>query len=316
MKPVTHTWALMLLIIVALTSCKEFIEPDISDKQVKLNAPANNFQSKSYTVNFWWDETEDARNYRLQIVSPGFEQPTQLVADTLVSGNKFSLNLVPGDYEWRVRAENNGYQTAYSQPLKFQVVFSSLKQQTTTLVSPANNQLSNQANISFNWNSLYGATKYRLQVDSDNFAGATVMYEQVTPALQAGFTVPKDRSFQWRVRAENDTAQAQWSGINSITIDRTSPPVVTLANPANSAIVTSPVSLQWNVASTAVRYKLTVLKSDQTTPYNNSFPMLLTATSYSFTSGVTGDRIYWRVTAIDAAGNESAASELRSFDIQ
>lgn len=316
MKPVTLNWTLVLSLIIAFAGCKEFLEPDISDEQVNLNAPANGFQSKSYTVNFWWDKTEDARNYRLQIVSPNFGQPTQLVADTLVTGNKFSLNLVPGEYEWRVRAENNGYQTGYSQPLHFQVVFSSLKQQTTTLVSPANNQLTNQANISFNWNSLYGATKYRLQVDSDNFAGATVMYEQVTPALQSPFAFPKDRNFQWRVRAENDTAQAQWSGINTINVDRIPPPVVVLSAPTNNAILSTPVSLQWGGAATAVKYRLYVLKTDQSTPYNNSFPMLLTGTSYSFASGVSGERIYWKVTAIDAAGNESVASEVRNFDVQ
>ncbi len=46
--------------IVALTSCDAIIEPSISKKQVQLEAPATQYQSSSFTINFWWDEVEHA----------------------------------------------------------------------------------------------------------------------------------------------------------------------------------------------------------------------------------------------------------------
>jgi hypothetical protein len=67
---------------------------------------------------------------------------------------------------------------------------------------------------------------------------------------------------------------------------------------------------------TTANYKLYVYKSDSTTLYNNTYPMLLNTGGYSFNAGTTGDRIYWKVTAVDAAGNESRPGELRSFVLQ
>jgi hypothetical protein len=44
--------------------------------------------------------------------------------------------------------------------------------------------------------------------------------------------------------------------------------------------------------------------------------MLLTTNNYSFNLGNSGDKVYWMVAALDAAGNESAASTQRSFVLQ
>jgi hypothetical protein len=44
--------------------------------------------------------------------------------------------------------------------------------------------------------------------------------------------------------------------------------------------------------------------------------MALTTTDYNFTLGASGDKIYWKVSAVDAAGNEGTASVLRNFVLQ
>ena len=300
-----------------LCSCKEFIEPSITEQQVHLNAPANNYQSTSYTVNFWWDTVEDALSYRLQVVTPDFQNTVALITDTLIKGNKFSFNLTPGTYQWRLRAENGSTQTAYSGTQSFSVLFSSIKQQKVQLGAPANNLLTSQGSLAFSWGSLYGATKYRLQIDTNNFTDENkVVLNQITPSLQSNFVLPKDQLYQWRVRAENDTAQANWSTINTFTYDHTPPEVVNLAAPANSQSITLPVTLQWLSATSAVKYRLYLYKDDSTTAFNSSFPMLLTTSSYTLTQGNFGERIFWKVSALDAAGNESQASAVRSFVLQ
>jgi uncharacterized protein YegP (UPF0339 family) len=313
LKPVLF----FLSVALWLSSCKEFIEPSITSREVQPNAPANNFQSTSYTVNFWWNEVEDALQYRLQIVTPEFSSPSALVLDTLVKGDKFSCNLSPGNYEWRVRAENGSTQTAYSAPRPFTVVFSSIKAQKVQLVSPLNNTLSNQGSTTFSWGSLYGATQYRLQVDTNNFADeGKLVFNQTTPALQFNYSLSKDQSYQWRIRAENDTAQSQWSSINNFTYDHTPPAIVSLTAPTADQTVSLPVSLQWAQSNSAVKYRLYVYRGDSNTLFSSSFPMLINTISYTLTQGNLGDRIYWKLTAIDAAGNESAASTLRSFILQ
>jgi uncharacterized protein YegP (UPF0339 family) len=320
MNPIFKLFTPLILILsgtIWFCSCKDFIEPSLSDKLIHINAPADNYQSTLYTINFWWDTVDDALSYRLQIVTPDFQNTGALITDTLIKGNKFSFNLTPGTYQWRLRAENGSTQTTYSTAQNFSVLFSSIKQQKVQLAAPGNNLLTNQGSLAFSWGSLYGATKYRLQVDTNSFTDENkIILNQVTPALQANFALPKDQSYQWRVRAENDTAQAQWSAINTFNYDHTPPQVVDLTAPANSQSISIPVTLQWAQSATTVKYRLFVYKEDSTTAYNNSFPMLLTTNSYTLTQGNFGERIYWKVSAIDAAGNESQASVLRSFVLQ
>ncbi|PTQ92446.1 hypothetical protein C8P68_11246 [Mucilaginibacter yixingensis] len=310
---------LMLMVLVGglASSCKEFIESDISGSKIQPEAPGNNYQSANYNVQFWWDQVDDALTYRLQVVAPKFDSVSRLVLDTVVKTNVFSINLEPGVYQWRVQAENGSSKTAFSTGRNFTIFFSSIKQQKVQLTSPANGFLTNQATIAFQWGSLYGATKYRLEIDTNSFADEnTLVYNQVTPAQQLNFNFQKDQTYQWRVRAENDTAQAQWSAINTMTYDHTPPNRVNLTAPANNQSLSLPASLQWSATTTATKYKLYVLRADSTTLYNSTFPVALSTTNYNFNLGTTGETIYWKVSAIDAAGNEGQASTLRHFVIQ
>ncbi|MBS7562781.1 hypothetical protein KHS38_00045 [Mucilaginibacter sp. Bleaf8] len=308
-------------LLVALSSllfgCKDFIEPSIKERQVMLNAPGNDYKSTSYTLNFWWNQVEDALQYRLQIVTPKFDSATVIVVDTVVKSDKFAFNLSPGTYQWRVRAENGSSETAYTTPQQFSVLFSSIKQQVVQVNTPGSNLLTTQSNLNFSWGELYGATKYRLQLDTNSFADETkLVLDQATPAQQFTYKLLKDQTYQWRVRAENDTAQSRWSVIRNLTFDSTPPGQVSLTAPAADQSVSSPVTMRWSQVATASKYRLYAFKADGTTRYNDSFPMLINTTSYTLTTGTFGERIYWKVTAIDAAGNEGTASTVRSFTLQ
>jgi hypothetical protein len=298
-------------------SCKDFIEPSIVKRNVVLQAPADQYLSTRYTVGFWWDEVEDALGYRLQVVSPDFGSPGRLVLDTLVKGYQFSADLDPGDYQWRVRAENGSTQTAYTASRSFSILQSSIKTQSVRLLSPADNLLSNQGQLGLQWSSLFGATRYHIQIDTASFADETkLVSEQTIPGTALNFTIAKDQTYQWRVRAENDTATARWSAVGQFSIDRRAPGRVSLNAPSNAEVTNSPVALQWNTVATATRYKLYILKGDSTSAYSQAFPVLVNGTTYNFTPGSPGDRIYWKVSAIDAAGNEGEHSIMRSFILQ
>ncbi|MBW4890128.1 hypothetical protein KXQ82_10395 [Mucilaginibacter sp. HMF5004] len=310
-------WFIVFIGVLAVSACSDLIEKSISGSQVILQTPGNNYQSSSYTLNFWWDKVDNALDYHLQIVTPKFDSVANLVLDTVVKRNTYTFTLPPGKYQWRVRAENGSSATPYSTVYSFTVLYSSIKQQITQLVSPSNNTFTNQNPYTFQWQSMYGATKYRLQVDTNNFVNeANVIYNQVIPGLQANYAFPKDQTYQWRVRAENDTAQAKWSTVNIITYNHTPPGIVTLVAPSNRQTTALPVVLQWNAVAKATKYKLYVLKSDSTTLYNSSFPAPVTSTTYNFNLGKSGDHFYWKVSAVDAAGNEGTASVMRNFFVQ
>src|ERR1700761_6377934 len=214
MKPYLFSSLFFVLLagMTFLSSCGDIIEPSISKSKVQPEAPSNQYQSTSYTINFWWDEVSNALSYHLQVVTPNFSSPGSLVLDTIVKKNTFSFTLSPGNYQWRVMAENGSSQTIYTTPRSFSVAATSIKQQTVQLNSPANNLVTNQSSASFQWSSLYGATQYRLEIDTNNFANeSSIVSNTVIPGEQMNFTFPKDQVYQWRVRAENDTAQSLWS---------------------------------------------------------------------------------------------------------
>jgi len=98
-----------------ILSCDDIIEVEnISNQRVTILAPSNNSVLIQNDITFTWNSLEDADNYRIQIVTPSFENASQIILDSLVSVTNLSNSLSSGDYQWRVRAENSEYQTTYT----------------------------------------------------------------------------------------------------------------------------------------------------------------------------------------------------------
>lgn len=108
---------LFFFIVLALFSvaCEEIlVVEDISQDTVTILAPTNNSVLAEGSVTFSWSELQEAEQYRLQLATPTFENASQVLLDTTITSNSFSKTLMLGDFEWRVRAENSEYQTAYT----------------------------------------------------------------------------------------------------------------------------------------------------------------------------------------------------------
>ncbi len=106
-----------ILLLVGLCSCEEIVnEPDITNRSVVLLAPANDaLLDKENKVSFNWEYLNDATLYQLQLATPSFDQAAQIQLDTLVQVNQFVLDTLPANaYQWRVKAMNFAYETAYS----------------------------------------------------------------------------------------------------------------------------------------------------------------------------------------------------------
>ncbi|MXV50402.1 hypothetical protein GS399_05405 [Pedobacter sp. HMF7647] len=306
----------MIFLSFLMVSCKEFIEPSISGRKVGLLAPADSTVSGTYNQTFWWNQVEDALNYRLQIVAPSFDKVSRLVMDTVVSSNKFSFTLEPGIYQWRVRAENGSSKTGYS-AASLTVFSSAISNQQVQLRSPQDGFLTNAASQIFQWDKMYGASRYRFQLDTNNFKDENnLVADEKVSGPESSFLFTKDGHYQWRVRAESDTAQSKWSTVYKIGFDNTSPQLVSLLNPADKAVVGKPAKLSWEVIADAKSYELYVYKSDSVSLYSATFPVIQSGTSYSFTEGASGETVFWKVRAVDAVGNKGVFSPLRSFSIQ
>ncbi|WP_299223900.1 hypothetical protein [uncultured Psychroserpens sp.] len=105
----------LLLLIAIAYNCKDIIEvEDISEARIIILAPSNNSTIQMSTINFAWQPLVYGDNYQLQIATPDFENPIQIVEDTIISIPNFTKTLPENSYQWRVKAVNFAFETQYT----------------------------------------------------------------------------------------------------------------------------------------------------------------------------------------------------------
>lgn len=299
-----------ILLLLCFISCEEIlIVDDISTKEVVLVAPSNNAALSSSGVTFSWEAVEYADKYRLQIATPNFDAPQQLVVDTLVSKNSFTQQLNIGKYEWRVKAVNSGYETAYSK-WSFEILNNDdFQNNTVVLLTPANNSTTKTALQKLSWDAIIGATAYQLQVLDEN---STVVKEQSTAATLINFTFDEGK-YTWKVRASNGTAQTLYTS-RAILIDTKAPNTPTLSSPANASTTTSTdINFQWSrtpIAGSAEKDSIYVYTESALTNLN-----FKDKGNSPYNKTMAKGTYYWFVKSFDEAGNESPKSTVFNFTI-
>lgn len=297
----------MVLIIAGLCSCEEILlETDISDEKITLVAPAENAEFFSTGVSFAWEELEDADHYHLQIARPNFENPLQIVLDTVVASNSFSFQLNVGSYEWRVRGVNSAYETAYASRFFTIVNNEEFENNTVVLISPANGLVTKTALQTISWQPVIGATSYQFQVLD---AGGSVVKDEVVTSANASHTF-EEGNFSWRVRASNGSQHTLYAS-RSLLVDTTVPNTPVLTSPANGTTsLDSAISFQWS--RTPIQGSGEI---DSLYIYTNSALSVLhlkEQSSSPFPANLEAGTYYWYVKAFDLAGNMSNQSTVFS----
>lgn len=298
------------IIILCFVSCEEILYvDDISKKEVVITAPANNAVLSFSGVTFSWETVENADKYHLQIAAPSFSSAQKIVLDTLVTKNSYTQQLNIGKYEWRVKAVNSAYETAYTTN-NFEILNNDdFQNNTVVLLTPNNNLVTKIPLQKLSWDPIIGAVKYQLQILDEN---STVVKEQFTEAALINYTFDEGK-YTWKIRASNGSIQTLYSS-RSILIDTKAPNTPVLSNPINaSTTADTSINFQWSRTSIAgseekdslyvyTESALTNLsfKDKAVSPYNKT----LSKGSY-----------YWFVKSFDEAGNESTKSTVFNFTV-
>jgi uncharacterized protein YegP (UPF0339 family) len=301
---------LLILLILCFASCEEILlVPDISKEEVVLVSPGNNVTLSSSGVTLSWNPVENADKYQLQIATPGFEAPLQIVVDTIVTKNSFTQQLNIGKYEWRVKAVNSGYETAYA-TRSFEILNNDdFQNNTVVLLTPGNNIITKTALQKLSWDAIIGATSYQLQIlDESN----TLVKEQNTEAKLLNFTFD-DGKYAWKVRASNGTAQTLYT-TRSIVVDTKAPNTPTLSIPANASTTTSlDINFQWSrtpLTGSAEKDSIYVYTESALTNLN-----FKDKGNSPYSKTMVKGTYYWFVKSFDEAGNQSARSTVFNFTI-
>lgn len=315
MQRINSLFVLVLCMSVLLfSSCsKDFIEGDLSGKTVTILAPADNDTVATSTPFFWWQEISDARTYRLQIAQPSFAAPQQLLYDTAVAGDRFYPSLQPGAYEWRIRPENGSSEGDYVTRTLTIDSSAGLSTQQVIFSAPLTNPFyTSSTNVSFAWNTISGASFYRIDVIDSANGSSVVSTTSLSPAFNYVFA---QGTYRIMVRAENSTSFSPYTSRVFI-VDTNAPTASAPQSPANSVTgLSTTVNFTW-IAQSSDRIGDSLLVSSDSTFATTALALYTTSQSYSGFAASSLTTYYWKLKTRDNAGNWSGYSARFKFSTQ
>jgi len=262
-----------------------------------------------YSVNL----TESPVRYILQVdTSRLFNSPaidtTTLRYDTLV--------ISEGIYYWRVRA----YDLANNQG-----VFSNIDSfgvdltppSTPSLVLPDSCAILNIQTVNFIWrratDNLSRVRYYTLQYATSHLFLNPVTLDSIADTTRVSSPLG-DSVYYWRVRCKDFAGNiSSWSLIRSFRVDTTTPTAPILVAPTNGYLTNnSSITFIWRKSvSTDVRFY--TIQYARNSSFTGADSAVRTDTTY--TTILTDTTYYWRVRAVDSAGNLSTWSSVWSFEL-
>jgi hypothetical protein len=241
--------------------------------------------------------------------TPLFTDTTNLTQDTLNIGERRKCY-------WRVR----GYDLSGNQG-----VFSNIDSfgndltppSIPSLVVPDSGLIINIQTVNFIWrrstDNLSGVQYYILQYATTYLFLNPVFLDSITDTTRVSLPLG-DSIYYWRVRCKDFAGNiSSWSLIRSFRVDNTAPLVPTLVAPANGYITNnSNVIFIWrrSISSDISFYTLQYCR-------NSSFSEVDSVARIDtfYTTTLTDTTYYWRVRAVDSAGNRSVWSSVWSFEV-
>ena len=305
---VKEKFVMGLLVVCGLTSCSDIVEePDISQDKVKIIAPADQTVVKGNVVNFTWEPVKDADSYLLQVASPDFNQASQVYVDSLMSATSFAKELLPNDYQWRVKAVNSAYESQYTYS-SFSVRKSDgFEGNTILLRNPVNNYTTNQAAVTFSWEAVADAVEYQIQVLDGS--GAVIEDQVIKEETVAELTLIEG-SFKWQVRATNGDKESTLYSTRTLMIDLSKPNMPQLVTPVDGSTQgEGETTFTWereNIPGSTEGDSIFIYSDEnQTDLYRKGI-----GSEKSYKTTLETGNYHWKVKSYDTAGNLSDDSNL------
>lgn len=182
-------------------------------------------------------------------------------------------------------------------------------------VAPRSGTLTNDTTPTLYWQAVAGGQTYQVQIDADAAFGSPD--QDVTGGVgDLTYTADPlaDGRWYWRVRPINEYGvPGPWSARWFFTVDTVPPDVPVLTRPVDGATITNRMlTLAWDRIRDARRYEIQV-------DVDPGFPLppidVGARFAYRMLTPISRGTYYWRARAIDRAGNVSAWSDPRSFEV-
>jgi len=80
---------------------------NLTQQNIFLISPAANLVTNETDVDFLWQQLNNVTNYHFQLASPDFSNSSFILEDSRSSDDFVLATLSEGEYQWRVRGEND-----------------------------------------------------------------------------------------------------------------------------------------------------------------------------------------------------------------
>ena len=293
---------LMGIAAFTLYSCDELIVKDISDKEIEILTPSRQAVLTDGIVSFSWVEVGAADYFRLTLVSPAFSRIERTLADTLLTGNRFTpLEALPsGAYEWRIQAFNTEYQTR-SQTFAFRMQREKdLSEKIPVLLAPQAGATLSSRQVTFSWEPVAGADGYRLLTGSpESGTIENLSVDSLLTGTTCRVELPDGR-YQWQIQAFNaefrslfrtGTFQVQTSK------DISGETVRILAPHAGASLTSDEVTFSWEALPGTGSYRLWVASPGFENTESMPVDSLLTGTNCRVE--LPDGNYQWRIQALN-----------------
>ena len=313
-----RTLLILFGIAIFASSCEKIVAEDITAETPVLILPAANDTVNQSSVHFKWEELEGASKYHLEVVSPSFAAISEFVLDSVVTGTDFYFDLDSNEYEIRLTAQNGGYDSQVSAPVKFWVGVQSSGGGTSDVIldSPIDGIYMNASfDGFFDWTPASGATnqEFSLREGSSFISGSFVDGQNniSLPGYTTTATLAEGEYF-WGVKAYFGTTEAPYE-IGHFFIDEFDPNEAALSSPADASFEpTGDILFTWVNGTDPGTINSPVNSTLEITTDSsfNTSDTTITVIGSSASANLTPDIYYWRVTNMDEAGNAAGASAI------
>ena len=289
-------------------------------KEPQANQKYLYYTQDTTPVNFSWDtfgDEEKTQNIKLTIAND--RNFTRGVQEVTAQGlDHLSMNLEKGTYYWRLDAGEEG---VTAQSGRIQVIQSLTPNQLVPAQDYSYQYRKKTPSLRFIWTEADSATAYNFAISRSPDMANPVL-QQRTSASSIIISTLEEGTYWWQVTpfyVVNRTGLANPSEIKSFRIEKRGE----LARPeplmpANGDFLDKSagrINISWKPEPEAVQYKVTLSQN-----VNMTSPIVSRTTSENFItltkseSNLLKDAEYfWTVSQIDAEGNESEKSEVKSF---
>jgi subtilisin-like proprotein convertase family protein len=281
-----------------------------------LSLPSNGTYTTDTTPSFRW-ASERGILYSLEVDEVGGDFSSPVFSCLNIAANTCTpaLPLPFGQYIWRVNIA--GVVSPFTRSL---IITPPLPVAPLT-TAPANGSAWNTDLILLDWADVPDADTYEVHIDDNSrFSSPELIEDGIgASAFEVDTALLNDGRFYWRVRGVNlHGAPGAWSRRAEFIVDRLAPAHPGLRDPLNGALMTDTTpAFRWNAVNGVRRYQIDIATDEG---FNLLVVDAADVTSTSFTLpdvlALSPETIYfWRVFAVDPAGNVSQPSETRLFRV-